>query len=177
MKKYFSAKNWVSADAYYSYGDVNGDINEVVNVLVPVNRDLDLRIGETIIPTYELLKDLTNSCIKWIKEFHGTFEDSEIPYETIFDVYEEVKNNEFFVSWILSKEIIPSKSNEKQYENYKKAYFDNTLSYSEIDENIKRFIEELGIGADVRIEVSDVIHDFQTDSKIYVLDIKHRLDR
>ena len=173
MKKYFSAKNWVSADAYYS----EGDINEAVNVLVPINRNLDLRIGETIIPTYELLKDLTKSCIKWIKEFHGTFEDSEIPYEIIFDVYEEVKNNEFFVSWILSKEIIPSKSNEKQYENYKKAYFDNTLSYSEIDENIKRFIEELGIEADVRIEVSDVIHDFQTDSKIYVLDIKHRLDR
>ena len=173
MKKYFSAKNWVSADAYYSYGD----INELFNVLVPVDSNLDLRIGETIIPTYELLKDLTNSCIKWIKEFHGTFEDSEIPYEIIFDVYEEVKNNEFFVSWILSKKIIPSKSNEKQYENYKKAYFDNTLSYSEIDENIKGFIEELGIGADVRIEVSDVIHDFQTDSKIYVLDIKHRLDR
>ena len=117
MKKYFSAKNWVSADAYYSYGD----INEIVNILVPVDSNLDLRIGETIIPTYELLKDLTNSCIKWIKEFHGTFEDSEIPYEIIFDVYEEVKNNEFFVSWILSKEIIPSKSNEKQYENYKKA--------------------------------------------------------
>ena len=172
MKKYFSAKNWVSADAYYSYGDSN----ELVNVLVPVNSNLDLRIGETIIPTYELLKDLTKSCIKWIKEFHGTFEDCGIPYKTIFDVYEEVKNNEFFVSWILSKKIIPSKS-EKQYENYKKAYFDNTLSYSEIDENIKRFIEELGIGADVRVEVSDVIHDFQTDSKIYVLDIKHRLDR
>ena len=173
MKKYFSAKNWVSADAYYSYGDSN----ELVNVLVPINRNLDLRIGETIIPTYELLKDLVKSCIKWIKEFHGTFEDNGIPYETIFDVYEEVKNNEFFVSWILSKKIIPSKSNEKQYEIYKKAYFDNTLSYSEIDENIKRFIEELGIEADVRIEVSDVIHDFQTDSKIYVLDIKHRLDR
>lgn len=175
MKNYFSVLKWVSNMDY------SPDDNEVKNALVPTfySWNQDFKIGERIIPNYELLWKLHTACVDWIHLENNAFnpERLDLRMEYVFDTYERVDNTTY-LSWLLSNDpdlAIPDWLDVEgnlmeSYKKYRDKYFESTITEKTQENNMNFFFKELNVLA--RIEVVDIIYDFINDSKIYVLEMK-----
>lgn len=185
MKNYFSVLKMVSMEDYEPYNDDQFEYDEIDNALVPIEGELiqDYKIGERIIPNDELLLKLHTACVKKIQlkqeYFAGGVGDNDfnpdsdyltLQMKEVFDTYEHISNTTY-VTWFLSNdETLPEDRNSDDYKEYKAKYLNTTLSKSEQEENLDFFMGECNSIA--RIEVVDIAYDFNSQKKIYFLEIK-----
>lgn len=176
MKNYFSVLRWVSNMDY------SPDDDKSKNALVPAfdSWNQDFKIGERIMPNYELLWKLHTACVDWIHLENNAFNPArnlDLRMEYVFDTYERVDNTTY-LSWLLSNDpenAIPNYLDcegeiMESYKRYKDKYVETIITERTQENNMNFFFKELNVLA--RIEVVDIIYDFINDSKIYVLEMK-----
>lgn len=176
MKNYFSVLRWVS-DMDYSPNDDGGK-----NALVPAfdSWNQDFKIGERIIPNYELLWKLHTACVDWINLENDAFNPAhnlDLKMKYVFYTYERV-DNPTYLSWLLSNDLglaIPDFLNVEgnlmeSYKIYRDKYFESIITEKTQENNMDFFFKELNVLA--RIEVVDIIYDFINDKKIYILEME-----
>jgi hypothetical protein len=186
MNNYFSVEKWIrnekEEEIYYPSSCCSKEFNRDLNSLVSIKEDWnkDFKIGERIVPGFELLHSLTLSCVNLMKASYGEDEAStEISYEAIFGFYEKLgdNDNEIFISWFFTdkddKGNIPYKSDITNYQKFKEKHIGKKLSYYTIEDTIKDALENWS--QDIVIRVVDIVYDFINDCKVYILDITHRL--
>ena len=170
MKNYFCVLNWVSDRDYIPCGD------EIINVLVPLEDDWnqDFKIGERVLPNYDLLKKLHNACVQYLK---GDITSGlDLKMKDIFDIF-ECLDHKAYISWFLSPSVdgqipdyIINKRINPEYIEYKNKHLEAIVTSEDQDSNLDVFDSE--VNPSVRIEVSDIIYDFVDQRKIYILEMK-----
>lgn len=182
MKSYFCVLNWVTD---MDYNPTYKENNEIFNALVPIEGtdwNQEFKIGERVLPGYNLLWKFHKACVKWIQLENGSFNpDSDnisLKMEDVFDRFERVSNTTY-ISWFLSTndedwgipEYLDCEGKVKsKYDEYKNRYIKTRLSEIRQESNAELFFNECIMIS--RIEVVDIIYDFINQRKIYVLEMK-----
>jgi hypothetical protein len=181
MKNYFSVLGWVTNMNYHPTHEEN---SEIFNALVPLEEtdwNQDFKIGERVLPGYNLLWKFHEACVRWIQLENGSFNpksnDISLKMEDVFDRFERVSNTTY-LSWFLSNSednYIPDYLNSDgevnpNYEEYKNYYIKTKLSETRQEDNAEFFFNECIMIS--RIEVVDIIYDFINQRKVYVLEMK-----
>ena len=180
MESYFSVLKWVTDMDYCPTHEEN---NEIFNALVPLDKtdwNQDFKIGERVLPGYNLLWKLHVACVKWIqlenKSFNPDSDNISLKMEDVFDRFQRVFNTTY-LSWFLSNDedgCIPNYlwngEVNPDYEMYKDTYLKTKLSETRQEDNAEFFFNECIVIS--RIEVVDIIYDFINQRKVYVLEMK-----
>lgn len=171
MKNYFCVLNWVSNRDYIPCGG-----SESINVLVPLKDDWnqDFKIGERVLPSYDLLKKLHNACVQYIKDYIIKTSSLDLKMKDIFDIFERL-DHQAYMSWFLSPstdgqipDYIINKRINPEYIEYKNKHLETIITSEEQYSNLEVFDVEVNS----RIEISDIIYDFTDQRKIYILEMK-----
>lgn len=174
MENYFSVLPWITNMDY----DPSA-VQDVRNALIPISKDLDIKIGERILPNYNLLWDLHTACVRWIKterDYQDNYakEDEynlDLRVRDILDIYERI-DSKTYIKWFLTSDDcnIISDRDSYYYKEYKENYLNTILTGSKQEDNLQFFYKECNVLA--RIEVKDIIYDFINHRKVYILNMK-----